>query len=432
MARYIGDGLDSIGSAGYSGLLAPQASIAQPGMSIDQFLRTYKPSPVSSRAGKALSALAEFAGYAGDPMDAQWRNQYETFYRNLANASPQHDGGSGEIIFQSAPEYDPAFVQALQGYQFAPTQDNERLGLNIMAPDGRSRVINWQDADSSFDKFAQKAIPMGIAALAGAAFGGFIPGAEIGAGGLGGGAGTITGGGGLTAGGSAGYGSIGGTLGGTGGTTLGLAGGGMSAGAGLTSPLLQGLAAIAPASVLPSSFQSAGSLLAEAPVSAAAPPNAAFNAAADSQAMNAAQGITGAEAAAVAKVPPTVNMGSLGGTMGTAGGLPGLLQTGGQIASDAIGAVKDVASPTWQFLKDNPTLGRLLLGGATSLLSSQGSGSSGASGAPSGPPVQWNSQLQKGLLAPVQQYAPAAIQQRPAGLLAQGNAGDGAWRFLRG
>lgn len=113
-------------------------------------------------------------------------------------------------------------------------------------------------------------------------------------------------------------------------------------------------------------------------------------------------------------------------------GLSGLLQNGGQAASGAVGAVKDAVAPAAQWLKDNQTLGRLLLGGATSLLSSQGGGSGGASEAPSGPAVQWNSQLQKGLLAPVQQYAPDAIQQRPSGLLAQGNAGDGAWRFLRG
>lgn len=97
--------------------------------------------------------------------------------------------------------------------------------------------------------------------------------------------------------------------------------------------------------------------------------------------------------------------------------------------SGLLGTVKDVAA----WMKANPQLGRLLLGGATSLLSSSGSNSSGAPAAPSGPPVQWNSALQQGLLSPVQQYAPAAItQNRPAGLLAQGFQNDGAWRYLKG
>ena len=97
--------------------------------------------------------------------------------------------------------------------------------------------------------------------------------------------------------------------------------------------------------------------------------------------------------------------------------------------SGLLGTVKDAAA----WMKANPQLGRLLMGGATSLLSSSGSNSSGAPAAPSGPPVQWNSALQQGLLSPVQQYAPAAIaQNRPAGLLAQGYANDGAHRYLKG
>jgi hypothetical protein len=113
--------------------------------------------------------------------------------------------------------------------------------------------------------------------------------------------------------------------------------------------------------------------------------------------------------------------------MATAGGLQGMADLASQVVRDNVptGLLSDGAS----WLKDNPTLGRLLLGGATSLLS--GGGSSGGTEAPSGPPVQWNSPLQQGLLSKPQQYAPPA-QARPAGLLAQGYANDGAWRYMGG
>jgi hypothetical protein len=94
-----------------------------------------------------------------------------------------------------------------------------------------------------------------------------------------------------------------------------------------------------------------------------------------------------------------------------------------------LGTVKDAAA----WMKANPVMGRLIMSGATGLLSGAGGGSSSEPQAPSGPPVQWNSNLQQGLLSPVQQYAPpAVVQNRPAGLLAQGYANDGAWRYLGG
>jgi hypothetical protein len=120
--------------------------------------------------------------------------------------------------------------------------------------------------------------------------------------------------------------------------------------------------------------------------------------------------------------------------MGTAGGLQGLLAGAKQSVSDTLGGGMLGDAAGW--MKQNPILGRLLMSGATTALSGMGGGSSsGSSGsaAPVGPPVQWNSGLQQGLLSPVQQFAPAAVQQnRPAGLLAQGQANDGAWRYLRG
>lgn len=89
-------------------------------------------------------------------------------------------------------------------------------------------------------------------------------------------------------------------------------------------------------------------------------------------------------------------------------------------------------------MKANPTLGRLLLSGATSLATGLGGRSSGASPAgtaagSNGPAKQWTSPIQQGLLSPVKQYTPQAITQlQPQGLLAQGQKNDGAWRFFGG
>ena len=116
-------------------------------------------------------------------------------------------------------------------------------------------------------------------------------------------------------------------------------------------------------------------------------------------------------------IPKTVNMGGLGGTMAT-GGMLG--QLGGTVADAA------------KWMKDNPMLGKLLMSGATGLLSTAGGGSSSAPQQDYGPAKQWGSPLQQGLLGQVQQTMPSAIQQRPSGLLAQGTPNSGAWRFLGG
>lgn len=325
----------------------------------------------------------------------------------------------------------PEFLKALEAFQFdrtGPTQGAiSQGGQNV-------GTFTAGNKDTGFDKFAGVAVPLALSAIGGQLAGGLL----AGGGSVGGSVGSSIGAGEgaaqlaaytaanpltaaevmattLPAGGLPGLGSAGGLLG------------------GLPAITVNPMDAInAYTAANPVTTQS---LLSGVPniTSAASAAPSVFNAAADSQAYNQAAGITGQQAASAATVPSTVNLTNAGGTMGTAGGLQGLLQTGGQMASDALGAVKDVASPTWQFLKDNPTLGRLLLGGATSLLSGAGGGSSGGSGA-STPvnPIKWNSSIQQGLLAPVQQYAPDAIQQRPSGLLAQGNAGAGAWRFLGG
>lgn len=211
-------------------------------------------------------------------------------------------------------------------------------------------------------------------------------------------------------------------------------------------PELSALAAGAP---IETAFGAFGGGLLAAPLPT--PTAEVFNAAKDSQAYNAANNIT----TPVNTTPPaTVNLGQFdnpaytGGTISTGvppttgvsdfradeikgyqtdGRLPGSAAVAG--STGLLSGLGDAA----KWLKDNPALGRLLLGGATGLLSSSGSNSSGAPSAPSGPPVSWNSGLQQGLLTPVQQYAPAAItQNKPAGLLAQGFQNDGAWRYLKG
>lgn len=468
-----------------TGLLAPAAAQQQrAGMDAAQFLKAIQPNPYGRRSDVALKALGEFAGFGGDPMSADSRAAINDVIKG--NQSGRYYANEGGVNY--APElsgsltYNQQLLDSLNGYTFNPTSDTERTGYSITAPDGRSRVINWGTADSSFDKFMQTAIPIGLAALGGAALGGFIPGAEIGAAGGSGAAGAAA----NTAGGLIGAGEgaaqlaaytaanpltasqvVAATLpaGGLPGLGAATAGGLIGAGEGLaqlasysaanpltaaqvtasTLPagglpgLSSGLLAGVPAEALSSlEAYSAANPVTMAEVSAGIPEigasvasstPAVFNAAADSQLASSQLGITGAEAAAAATAPATVNLGSLGGTMGTAGGLSGALAAGTQIAKDALG-------PAAAFMKENPLLGRLLTSGAVSLLAGgAGGGSSGGSqsAAPSGPPVQWNSPLQQGLLAPVQQYAPPAItQNKPAGLLAQGYANDGAWRYLGG
>ena len=134
-------------------------------MTAEEFLRVMQPNPTLHRGNVALNALAKLAGYTGSPMSAAWQQ---------AMASPPPANEYTPSILDSVPEYDPAFIAALQGYTFNPTADAERAGYQVSGPDGRAQVINWGDKDSSFDKFAYKAIPIGIGALgAGAALGAF-------------------------------------------------------------------------------------------------------------------------------------------------------------------------------------------------------------------------------------------------------------------
>jgi hypothetical protein len=515
------DDIDRAEGAQQLGFLMPQKTVqpvspqwavapaAPTGMSWEQFSGK-KLSPVgftpeqfaSGGIQRSLDDLAKTIGFSG-PAYAK-KTFEQTTEGEYGPQTRQFDG------FGITPE----FLNTVQGLRFTTANRKDgRSDVGIYRQDGSfAGTYAHGDKDSKLDKFMEKAIPLGVGLLGGAAFGGFIPGAEIGAAGAAGGGGAAAAAGaadigalGLSqgvygAGGALGAGAVPGTVGGLAGSTAAFGGLGsvLPAGVGFAAPAALGagaafdLATVGgpdPAGLVPSTPQpvefggqgllgeptftpslSGGlepfvqqlptigaeatafgglpelsALAAGAPAATpfgafgggllAAPTSAApvFNAAADSQLASSQLGITGAQSAAAATAPATINLGSLGGTMGTAGGLTGLLQTGQQVAGDALGAAKGLLGPAGQWLKDNPQLGRLLLGGATSLLSGAGGGSSGAAPAPSGPPVQWNSGLQQGLLAPVQQYAPAAVQQnRPAGLLAQGFANDGAWRYLGG
>ena len=124
---------------------------------------------------------------------------------------------------------------------------------------------------------------------------------------------------------------------------------------------------------------------------------------------------------AAGNVPATVNMGSLGGTTATSGGIQGSTDVASQMLRDATasgevggsalsqagntaaGAVKDVGSAasdyqTW--VKGNPLLARGIAAGLGGLVGRlDGGGGGGGGGAPTfnGPPKAWNSGLQMGI-----------------------------------
>jgi hypothetical protein len=125
----------------------------------------------------------------------------------------------------------------------------------------------------------------------------------------------------------------------------------------------------------------------------------------------------------------TMRAGELAG-YATNGAMPSsAASAGGGLLDSAMGA----AGTAGQWMKDNPMLGKLLMSGGMSLASAGGGGSSAPAPKTYGPAQQWSSPIQQGLLSNPQQINPAAItQQRPAGLLAQGQQNDGAWRFLGG
>jgi len=152
-----------------------------------------------------------------------------------------------------------------------------------------------------------------------------------------------------------------------------------------------------------------------------------FRPSVDSQQANTQLGLNGSDIAATA--PKTINMGDLGGTTATTGGLLGAVDVAKQVGTDALGTVTSAAGDVASFLKANPTLGRLLFGGAVAALNTTGTsgGSTAGTSTSYGAPKQWTapaSALNAGLLGANQkQVLPPAM----TGLL--GNANSGAWRW---
>lgn len=155
---------------------------------------------------------------------------------------------------------------------------------------------------------------------------------------------------------------------------------------------------------LPAAEQAALAAAAGGAAEASVP--AAFNAAKDSAAYSASNGLTGSQL----------------GAMTTAPAVPA--------QSGLLSSLTSGASAISQFAKDNPLLAKLGMMAAGGLLSVPG-GQSGMSGS-AGPAKTWSSPLQTGLLNPVEQRMPAPIQSNPNALAVQGNPYAGAWQYLRG
>lgn len=414
-----------------SGLLA-QAPAAPAGQTWQDFASGYGDAVgIGSLSGVHNSKLfdtmanqiAKQIGFTG-PISVPGSYQFENF----------NESGSFMDTAQGK-QASPEFLKALEQYRFAQSPTEAYKGAITDTAGNSVGTFTTGNKDTSFDKFANTAIPLALAALGGAAFGGYIPGAEIGAGSAGGAAGGAAaadiGALGLAegvygAGGALGAGVAPGTVGGLAGSTAGFGGLGsvLPAGVGFGGAAAAGAAGLLEPELSqafsfdPSAAQSANPLGGGlAPTVETLP-------------------TLGAETTAFGSVPELSAM-AAGAPVQTAFGsfaLPAA-STLPTAAPGLLDTVKGAGSTASQWMKDNPLLGRLLTSGAVSLLAGSGGNSSGGSqsSAPSGPPVQWNSPLQQGLLAPVQQYAPAAItQNKPAGLLAQGFENDGAWRYLKG
>lgn len=385
-------------SGDYGGLLAPQ--------------KTIKPVTQPTAGKLTLDELLK--------RNLVGQQVFDPLSQQLGLDGWQFDGGTNEAgQMVGSGVADPTKLQALQGYSFdwKDTGPANTGTLTAYDPTG-AKVGDYGQTDQTTGSALAE-----WAALAAAGFGGA---------------------------GLAGFGPLGGALGGLGAASTATP---ISAAEQISFMAANGMTDAAIAAAAPE-LAAAGGLTGVGGYAAAAP--AVFNAAADSQLASSQLGITGAQSAATATAPAAVDLGSLGGITSTAAPMPlealraselagystnGTLPssaavptTSGGLLSGLPSGIKDATTGTLQWLKDNPTLGRLLLGGATSLLSQSGSGSSGSTApAKTGPAVQWTSPMQQGLLSPVQQYAPPAIQQnQPAGLLAQGYANDGAWRYLKG
>jgi hypothetical protein len=145
-----------------------------------------------------------------------------------------------------------------------------------------------------------------------------------------------------------------------------------------------------------------------------------------------AYGLLGGGGAAAA--PAAGNGAFLGEAAWSPTAMAGADAAGGAVAGGGmLGQVGGMAGEAASWMKANPMLGKALMSGGMGLLSGAGGGGGGSAQAPTyAPATQWSSPIQQGIQSAPQQMNPAPIQQRPAGLLAQGQQNDGAWRFLGG
>lgn len=271
-------------------------------------------------------------------------------------------GGSGEERTDSV--YSPELLDRLSQYQVA------RLGFGddmrqfaIMGQDGN--VVGATQPRAYNDAFRQSLIAM--AALAGgAALNGAFAGAGEGA---------------------IGAGVEGGALGATGGSPLAAA----------NASSLTGTAGLGEAAGAAAGGFGGGGILNPALIESAV--GTAGYGASSAGAGGGAGMLAGAGALNPALIESAVGTSGYGASSAGAGGGAGTLAGGGLLGS--LGNLGEMGSGAMQWLRDNPTIGRLLFSAGSGLLSAAGnSGGSGGSQAPAGPPRQWSSPIQQGLMTP--------------------------------
>jgi hypothetical protein len=270
----------------------------------------------------------------------------------------------------------PEFLTALEAYQFSQNPNDPYKGT--ISQNGQTiGDFTSGNKPTSFDKFATTAIPLALAAMGGAAFGGYIPGAEIGAAGTGaGGAGAAAAGAadigalGLTEsvyglGGALGEGAVAGTVGGLSGST--------AAFGGLGSVLPAGVGFGEAAAGLGALDYGSGDIGGGQGDFGGTGPDSpeVFNAAKDSQLASQQLGITGAESAAAATAPASVNLGSAG-TYATGGGMVNGIANALEAAKvNPMGTLASAGSSVLDFAKANPQLAAMGVGALGSLTGSK-------------------------------------------------------------
>ena len=166
--------------------------------------------------------------------------------------------------------------------------------------------------------------------------------------------------------------------------------------------------------------------------------------------LTAGEAAGGSAAAGASSAPAYGGVGTSGAGAGTDAVVNGSSMLGaGETTTAETGAweaLKGAGTDAGQFLKDNPTLGKLLFSGALSALSSSGGSSGGTPvstvAGSAGPAKQWTTPIQLGIQPGSQPGAQSGLLAQPVqkpsqnlnfGLLGgQGQANDGAWRWLKG